>query len=299
MFVPALLAALIAAGPAIPWTRDYTKAFADAEEHRLPVLLFFRSECGGGNTPQNPLAVTVATPRGAASGGPIDHQEGLSPCDRMQADVWEYPAIIPLVERYVPVVLDSGDKTLEVRYQAVRMPTTLITDPWGNEVFRTTGYLERDKMARILGAVPRDFAPLAAAGQALKANPTDFGALVSAARFYEEASLPQVSDRLYAAALSAPGGTDVAARRQVVISRGLILMARLDRAPEAAGLFEKELAAAPEGPGSDALLLGLVNARLSEGKRKEAEAVVKRMESRFAGSPYTARAKQNLAAAAK
>ena len=148
-------------------------------------------------------------------------------------------------------------------------------------------------------AVPRDFAPLAPAAQTLKANPTDFGALVSAARFYEAAALPQVSERLYAASLAAPGATDVAARRQAVISRGLNLMARLNRAGEAAGLFEKELAAAPEGPGSDALLLGLVNARLSEGKRKEAEAAVKQMEARFAASPYTARAKQNLAAAGK
>ena len=293
MLVPAFLAALLAA--AIPWTRDYTKAFSDAEERRLPLLLFFRSDCGGGNTPQNPLAVTVTTPRGAASGGPIEHQEGLSPCERMQEDVWENAAIVSAAERYVPVVLDSGDKTLEVRYQAVRMPTTLIADPWGNEVFRTTGYLERDKMARILAAVPRDFAPLAAAGQTLKANPTDFGALVSAARFYEGASLPQVSERLYAAALAGPGATDVGARRQAVISRGLLLMSLLNRAPEAAGLFEKELAAAPEGPGSDALMLGLVNARLTEGKRKDAEAVIKQMESRFASSPYTARAKQNLA----
>ena len=82
-----------------------------------------------------------------------------------------------------------------------------------------------------------------------------------------------------------------------MISRGLILMARLDRAADAADLFEKELAAAPDGPGSDALLLGLVNARLNQGKRKEAEAAVKRLEAKFSGSPYTARAKQNLAAA--
>ncbi len=298
MLVPAFLAVL-AAGPAIPWTRDYTKVFGQAEERRLPVLLFFRSDCGGGNTPQNPLSVTVAGPRGTSSGGPIEHQEGLSACERMQQDVWENAAIVSAAERYLPVVLDSGDKTLEVRYQAVRMPTTLVTDPWGNEIFRVTGYLERDKMARILEAVPRDFTSLAAAGQTLKANPTDFGALASAARFYEGASLPQVSERLYAAALAAPGGPDVATRRQAVISRGLLLMAQLNRGPEAAGLFEKELAAAPDGPGSDALMLGLVNARLTEGKRKEAEAVIKQMESKFASSPYTARAKQNLAAARK
>jgi len=289
MIIPAFLAALLGAGPAIPWTHDYTKAFADAEEQRRPLLLFFRYNCDRAHTPINPVAV----------GGPIEHQEGLSPCERMQEDVWENAAIVTAAERYLPVIVDSGDQTLQVRYQAVRMPTTLVTDPWGNEVFRSTGYLDREKMARILGAVPRDFTPLTPAGQTLKANPTDFGALVSAARFYEGASLPQVSDRLYAAALAAPGATDVPARRQAVISRGLILMSRLNRAEEAASLFEKELAAAPDGPGSDALLLGLVNARLTQGKRKEAEAAVKQMESRFAASPYTARAKENLAGTRK
>ena len=154
-------------------------------------------------------------------------------------------------------------------------------------------------MARILEAVPRDFAGLARAGRTLKSNRTDFGALVSAAQFYEGAGLPQVSERLYASALNTPGTADVVARRQAVISRGLNLMARLNRAEEAAGLFEKEIAAAPDGPGSDALLLGLVNARLTQGKRKEAEAAVKQMQSRFAGSLYTARAKENLAAARK
>jgi len=288
MLTPVLFT-LLAAPPSLPWHTDYTAALAEAEEQRRPLLLFFRYNCESSHAPINPIA----------AGGPIEHQDGLSPCERMQQDVWENDSIVRAAERYLPVVVDTGDMTLQSRYQVVRMPTTLLADPWGNEIFRTTGYLERDKMARILEAVPRDFAPLATAGQTLKANPTDFGALASAARFYESAGLPQVSDRLYAAALAAPGGTDVAARRQAVISRGLILMARLNRAEEAASLFERELAAAPDGPGSDALLLGLVNARLTQGKRKEAEAAVKQMESRFAASPYTARAKENLAGTRK
>src|SRR5262245_14014789 len=154
-------------------------------------------------------------------------------------------------------------------------------------------------MARILEAVPRDFAGLAAAGRTLRENRTDFGALVAAAGFYEGAGLPQVSDRLYAIALDVPGATDVVARRQAAISRGLNLMARLNRADEAASLFEKEIAAAPDGPGSDALLLGLVNARLMQGRRPDAEAALRQLERRYPASPYTARAKENLAAAGK
>jgi hypothetical protein len=289
MIAPLLLAATLAPASSVGWTRDYTRAFAEAEEKSRPVLIFFRNNCGGGNIPVNPIA----------AGGPIEHQEGLSACDRMQDDVWENASIVAVAERYLPVVVDGGDATLETRYQAVRMPTTLITDPWGNEIFRSTGYIDREKMARILEAVPRDFAGLANAGRTLKSNGTDFGALVSAAQFYEAAGLPQVSERLYASALNTPGSSDVVARRQAVISRGLNLMARLHRGEEAAALFEKEIAAAPDGPGSDALWLGLVNARLTQGKRKEAEAAVKQMESRFATSPYTARAKENLAAAKK
>ena len=89
------------------------------------------TECGGGNRPQNPIV----------TGGPIQHQEGLSDCDLMQQDVWEPDAVIAAADRFSPLVVDGGDRTLQVRYQAMRMPTTLVTDPWGNEVFRTSGYI--------------------------------------------------------------------------------------------------------------------------------------------------------------
>ena len=287
-----LLAAMLAAGPSVTWTRDYTKALADAEEQRRPVLLFFNEDCGSGpaaNQPVNPIAV----------GGPIEHQEGLSACERMQQDVWENAAVVASAARYVPVLIEGGDRTLQVRYQAVRMPTTLVTDPWGNEVFRSSGFLPPDKVARILDALPRDFAPLAAAGRTLKANPSDFAALVAAGQFYEGAGLPQVSERLYASALNAPGAADLAARRQAVIARGLNLMAHLHHTDEAAALFEKEIAAAPGAPGTDALLLGLVNAQVAQGHRSQAEAAVKQMEEQFRGSPYTTRARQVLALARK
>jgi hypothetical protein len=280
--VPAL-ALFWAAGPAVPWTRDYTRAFADAEEARRPLLFFFRADCGGGNRPQNPLET-----------GRIEHQEGLSDCDLMQQDVWESTEIVKTAERYLPVLVDGGDRTLQVRYQAVRMPTTLVTDPWGNEVFRSSGYIARDKMARILDAVPRDFAGLVQAGRTLKANPADMAALVAAAQFYEGASLPQVSERLYAKALAGPRPVEAGPWRQAVIARGLNLMVRLQGSTMAAELFERELAAAPRAPGSDALLLGVVNARLQDGRRKEAEAAAQKLAREFPDSPYTARARQNL-----
>jgi hypothetical protein len=286
MVWPACLLALLAvAGSGVSWTRDYVRAFAGSEEQRRPVLLFFRDNCGGGNRPQNPIDV----------GGPIEHQEGLSSCDLMQQDVWEDQAVVAATGRFTPLVVDGGDQTLEVRYQVIRTPTTLVTDPWGNEILRVSGYYERAKMLRFLGAVPNDFAPLATSAQVLKQNGADFGALTSAAAFYQERGLPQVVERLYSLALNTPrSSVPVQTWRQAVIARGLNLLAGLNNPEAAAGVFQQEWAAGPGDAGSDALLLGVVNARLQQGKRSEAAAAVKTLEQKHPGSPYTKRARQVL-----
>ncbi len=285
MILALLLGLLAAPGPGIAWTRDYARAFGSAEEQRRPLLLFFRQDCGGGNRPQNPIE----------AGGPIVHQEGLSACDLMQQDVWEQEAVAAAASRFTAIVVDGGDQTLQVRYQVVRMPTTLVTDPWGNEILRVSGYYERAKMLRLLGVVPTDFAALAPSGTALKANGNDFGALTGAAAFYQEQGLPQVVERLYSIALGGSrSAVPLQAWRQAVIARGLNLLAGLNNAEAAAGVFQQEWAAGPGDAGSDALLLGLVNARLQQGKRAEAEAAVRTLEQKHPGSPYAARARQVL-----
>jgi len=286
MFVPMVTLAVLT-GSGVPWGRDYVKAFASSEEQRRPLLFFFRQDCGGGNRPQNPIEV----------GGPIEHQEGLSSCDLMQQDVWESEAVVAAAERFTPIVVDGGDQSLQVRYQVVRTPTTLVTDPWGNEVLRVSGYYERSKVLRLLGAVPTDFSALAPSGKALRAKGNDFAALTGAAAFYQEQRLPQVVGRLYAAALNGPrSAVPLQTWRQAVIARGLNLLAAMNNAGAAAAVFESELAAGPSDAGSDALLLGVVNARLQQGKRPEAEAAARTLEQKHPGSPYTARARQVLGA---
>ena len=281
----AVLALLLAAG--VPWSRNYTAALADAEEGGRPVLLFFAGACGGGHRPATNLM--------ADESGPIEHQEGDSACDRMQQDVWENAAVVAAAARFLPVLVESGDQTLNVRYQVIRTPTTLVTDPWGNEVLRVSGYFEREKMLRLLGAIPADLKPLAPAGKALRAHPADFAALVAVAEFYQAARLPQVVERLYGLALNTPrAATPVDAWRKAVIARGLNLLVGMANPGAAAAVFESEVAAAPDAPGTDALMLGTVNARLQQGKRKEAEAAVRELERRFPKSPYAMRARQNL-----
>jgi hypothetical protein len=285
-----------AKGGGLAWSRDYDRAYVEAAERQAPLLIHFRgANCGSRSAPG------AAEQRDAAgmAGGitrPL-HDTELNDCDLMQKDVWEDGVVTQAAARFVAVLADGGDQKLNVRYQVVVNPTTLVTDPWGNEIFRVTHYLEREKMARLLQAIPADFAPLAPFGRALRDNSHDLPALIGAAAYYQGQRLPQVSERLYEKAGASPqAAADLAVRRQVAIARGLNLLL-MGKDKDAAGVFDKALGEAPTGAGSDALLLGLVNAHLQGGRRKEAEAALKTLEKGWPGSPYAARARQNFEAA--
>jgi len=290
-----VFAAGLGKGPGIAWSKDYTRAFAEAEERRAPLLVHFRgANCGRTTVPG------ATESRGGSRGDGITrplHDTELGDCDLMQQDVLVNVMVVELTRRYVPVLVGPGDETLNTRYQVIVNPTTLFLDPWGNEIFRVSGYLERAKFSRILQAVPTDFAPLAAAGRGLREKPDDLAALAAVAAFYESQRLRQVSERLYERAQAAPAAAgDLASRRQVAIARGLNLL-MMGKAREAESVFEKALDAAPDAPGSDALLLGVVNAHLEAGHRREAETAYRRLQQAYPASPYTARARQNLEAA--
>jgi hypothetical protein len=301
--MPALAGVLLLALPLSPlpppeasrleWSRDHEAAYARAEERRAPLLLHFRgANCGIRNAPG---ATDDRAGAGMAGGLSRPAPAGeLNDCDLMQMQVWEDRAVAREAGRFLAVLSDSGDQRLNVRYQVVVNPTTLIADPWGNEIFRVAHYLEADKMARLLAAIPEDFKDLEPFGRALRLDSGDLEALMGAAAFYQGRRLAQVSERLYerAAATRVAAG-DLATRRQVAIARGLNLLL-MNRDREAAAVFGKALEESARGEGSDALLLGLVNAHLQGGRRKEAEHALKTLEEGWAGSPYAARARQNF-----
>lgn len=248
------------------------------------MLIAFSGECGH----------YVLPGERDAFGRRIQGEIDLGDCDLMRKEVWTAEVVTRAAEHFWPVLLDRSDETLITRYRVVSTPTTLIVDPWGNEILRVVGHLEAAKMVRILEAVPRDFTALAPFAKALRDDGSDPKALIGAAAFYEKQNLRQVSDRLYGRALAAPTvATDLTSRRQVTIARGLNLLS-LNRDKEAAALFEKEIVQEPEGAGTDLLYLGMVNSHLQGGRKKEAEAALKLLEKGYPQSPYAARARQNF-----
>jgi len=303
----ALVLLLCAAFPAaaadkIPWIRDEARATADAGERRGPVMILFTStNCGG-------RAVAGDAARAAAGGGVVGvKQDFQDRCELLEEDVLSRPDVLLAVARFVPLLSDEGllpgakidpqGRSLNRRYQVGTIPTVLFADPWGNEIIRLVGRIPKDAFLRVANAIPADFAPIEKAGRLLRDEAQNASALVANAAFYQERGLLPVSERLYEQALGTSAlQADAATRRQVVIARGLNLM-RMGKPRDAARLFEKTLAKAPDGPASDALLFGWLTAESQDGRAKQAREIYGRLAQRFPDSPYAARAKQNLEAA--
>jgi hypothetical protein len=266
--------------------RSHARALQTARERLLPMLLDFREgDCGHESLPGEKDALGRAV-----------HTAPLNDCGRMEDEVWSRADVKAELERFVRVRPEESVHDLRRRYQVRVFPTLLITDPWGNEIVRAVHFTPHAKMLPILKAIPADFAPLAAHGEALARDGEDVAALVGAARFYEGVRLGVVSDRYYERALATAAlKGDVSRRHDLAIARAANLL-KLDRPGEAAKVFETALEEAPSSPRAELLLLGQVMAAVQGGQRKPAERAYEKLRERFPGSAATARAAEHLKA---
>jgi Tfp pilus assembly protein PilF len=177
------------------------------------------------------------------------------------------------------------------------VPTLLVADPWGNEVIRMVGPTPLQQAVRVLNAIPGDFRPLRAAGEALRQDPARLDALLAAAAFYEGAGLGVVAERYYErASLVSAAKDDTAVRRPLVIARGLNLL-RLGKPKDAARLFEDEAGRGLEGPQADVVLFGWAMASLTGGDTAKARKLGDDLSRRFPDSAYAKRLRENLSRA--
>ncbi len=302
-----LLAAALALAdrpPSIPWQRDHSAAAIAAEEKRAPLLIHFRSdscertEVGGSAPTGTTPGSAPETARSSAGPGGRRVGDATTDCDAMEETVWSSAAVIEAASRFVPVLTgDTADRTLTRRYEAATMPTTLIADPWGNEIVRLVHYVDAPRLMRILNAMPRDFSGLAPTGVALRRDPRDGETLLKAAAFYEGARLPEIAERYYErAAGSDDARADAGLRARTALSRGTNLL-RMGKPADAVAIFRGGSESSPNAPGADAILFGWMMAELQQGRLKEAERPYRDLVARFPDSKYAAKAKENFTAA--
>ena len=157
-----VLSLLAAAGSGVSWTRDYTQGLRErggAAAAPAPLL------------PQRTAAAATVRRTPSSRKARSSTRRGSPPATSCSTTSGRTTRSSRPRDRFSPVVIDGGDQTLQVRYQVVRTPTTLVTDPWGNEILRVSGYYERARMLRLLGAVPTDFAALSEGRQGPAGRP--------------------------------------------------------------------------------------------------------------------------------
>lgn len=282
------VALLLAAG--ITWTNDVPEALAKAATEGRPLLLQFRDPLCEATRDSGGQAVGRAGGRPAH--GSVIRGDILSPCARMEEDVWGHAETARAAARFVSVLVPEGStRDVHRRYEVGTLPTALVADPWGNEIVRMINYVERERFVRILDAMPASFGPVSAPAQALARDPEDAAARFALGRFYEQAGLREVAEKYYEKAALLPKGRALHLRRDLALARGLNLL-RLGQAARAGEIFHDELAAGPAAADDDVLLLGVTLSLVQQKKGREARAAVEDMEKRFPKSPYTAKARE-------
>lgn len=302
--VPALLLAnLLQEAPgasSVPWGRDDRAALATAQETGRPLLVLFTSaSCTTAATHPSVARARTAGATGSGRGGvpdPLstDVRGEIDDCRRMEEDVWSRADVVRAAARFVPLLSDdTADRTLARRYEVATVPTLLVADPWGHEILRLVRYTPADKVLRILDALPRDFRTIEAPARVLAEAPRDPGALLAVARFYEGAGLREVAALQYErAGKDAPADSS----QELALARATNLMA-LGRDAEAVHVVRAALEKAASGALADALLFAWTMAELRQGRAKDAEKPYQELLRRYPASKYTARAKENMAAA--
>jgi hypothetical protein len=271
----------------VPWGTDLMAALRTAAETGHPVLVHVTANPCGYKAP---------------IGDPGDVHE--TDCEKLELLTLSKPAFAEAATRFVPVVAShtaraifgegGAGRDLFREWKVATVPTLLVSDPWGNEVIRLVGPTPLDKTVRVLNAIPDDFGPLRAAGEALRADPERLDALRAAAAFYESAGLRPVAERYYERAALSPGAkADAGARRDVVIARGLNLL-RMGQSKDAARLFSDEAGHGLDAAQSDVVLFGWAMASLAAGDRAKAGSIAEDLKKRFPASAYTQRLQENL-----
>lgn len=271
----------------VPWGSDLEAAFRTAAETGRPVLVHVTANPCGYKAP---------------IGNPGDVH--VTDCEKLELDTLATPAFVEAAARFVPIVANqaarvsgpdgAAGRDLFREWRIATVPTLLIADPWGNEVIRMVGPTPPQQAVRVLNAIPGDFRPLRAAGEALRQDPARLDALLAAAAFYEGAGLGVVAERYYERASLVPAAKeDTAARRPLVIARGLNLL-RLGRPKDAAKLFEDEAGRGAEGPQADVVLFGWAMASLAGGDKPKAQKIAADLSRRFPDSAYAKRMQENL-----
>ena len=213
------------------------------------------------------------------------------PCVDMDREVYPVPAVAGMSRRFVFVRLDfDRQKDLADRYRVYGIPMMVFTDPAGNILASHVGYASASRLLGTMERIPESFEAVRAPMRVLAEDPSDFGALIQAARFYLSKGLVLAAKDLYLRAGRTPAAHAGLPRDQVQMGLGVAALTMKD-GKEAEKIFQKALKQC-DPASREVLLLGLVRAHVQRSRAREAQAVANELAQKHPGSPTAAKARE-------
>jgi thioredoxin-related protein len=144
------------------------------------------------------------------------------PCGAMDATVFSDERVILAMSTIIAVRVDVDlDQGTRRKYNIRGTPTLLLTDSYGNELFRHTGMVSLDQMLRLLDEMPGDVTKINRLSAALVRNKDDFATLEALGHELRAARLYRSSNGYYSRALRTPeAGQRGTARAGILLAAG-------------------------------------------------------------------------------
>lgn len=99
------------------------------------------------------------------------YADWCGPCHKMEADTWSKQSVGEQMEKMIPVKIDiDNNRNIALEYNVKAIPTTIITDCLGNELYSMTGYMNADQMLSLLNGFPGSVEPITLPLQQLEAD---------------------------------------------------------------------------------------------------------------------------------
>ncbi len=188
VLVAALLGVAAPARAALPWRYNLDDAIVEAQRGARPMLLEFWADW-------------------------------CAPCKEMEKAVYSRADVAETAARYVTVRINFDQKTNLVRkYNITEMPTLLIADSYGHELFRYSGYIGPQPFIDLLHSLPQDITEFNRLGKTLDREKNNYAALEGMARALHAADLFLTSNEYYLRALRTNEAKADASKREILMS---------------------------------------------------------------------------------
>jgi thioredoxin-like negative regulator of GroEL len=220
-----------------------------------------------------------------------------APCKVMDADVYTKDEVVQAAEPFVAVRIDYDRKpALARRYHVSNIPTIVVTDSYGSELFRFTGYIDAAAFREMLQSLPRDVSEFNRLTRVLERDRNDFAALGELAGKLRSAGLFRTSNAYYARALECREAKADAVAREAILTASSANYLDVKDGRRAAADLERCLKEFPRSAREAEWTLNLGRAYLLDGKKEKARARLQEVVRRHPGTPEAAQAATLLAA---